>query len=209
MEINVELIWALLVGLYFLFNAGRRNRAARQRQVETDTDGLSRPSAPSPFEAFVQQMEDAMRDASGEPPLETVNEPLAPEALPVPSRPSVPVRRPVPETRREFKPVGSFERERAFEKAARAPHDEHGYGPDNPFSEERFERLARGRDITEHAQGHLQYSPHGLSASPPPRRISAASRWRKRLRDPEQAQDALILTEIINGPWSPRSPRRK
>ena len=222
MDFNIELLWLVFVGLYFLLGS-RRRKIQRQKQSHAlPSDEVTRPTAdrpPTPFQEFVRQMETAMREASGEPAPPTP----APRALPPAEEPatatrtSVPTARVIPPSRLgsasgdapgAFHGLGSFERELRFEEAARPAHEIHSFGADNPFSEEAFEHLARGRDITEHAPGHLQASPH---APLRPRRSAPgthASYWRQRLTDPRHAQDALVLSEIFGGPWTPRRPGR-
>ena len=98
----------------------------------------------------------------------------------------------------EFHALGGFDRESGFESALRTPHQEHGFGLDQPFSEERFERLARGRDITEHAH-------EPLAPKDTPRK---RSRWAETLQHPDTAQDAFVLAQIFDGPWRPRRAKR-
>ena len=216
MDALADFLPLLFVLVYFLLGA-RRRKAHREKQQQildsaepTIATGNAPKKRPTPFQEFMRQMEEAMQEASGETP------PAAPEARPAVAPTAVPVPVPVPEASTippgrmsAFHAVGSFDRELSFEKAKRPPHEIHGFGPDSPFSEESFEHLARGRDITEHAPGHLAASPHTSSAVPSRRRLSPAQSWRQRLQDPKHAQDALVLSEIFSGPWEPRRPGRK
>ncbi|MEM1057307.1 MAG: hypothetical protein AAGI52_17455 [Bacteroidota bacterium] len=205
------LLYLLFVVVYFVLGGIRRRNQKRQQQRAPKIPGAEQaPSgeerAPTPFEQFVEQMEEAMREAAGEPPREPEPEPIevkAQEAPPPPALP-IPTKRPVTSvggrTEPEFRDLGSFQAETAFESSWESPHERQGFGLDQPFSEERFEHLARGRDITEHD--------HAPLFTPPPARSSRTERWRRQLADPKQAQDALVLKEIFSGPWSPRRPKR-
>ena len=119
--------------------------------------------------------------------------PAARELAPPGSRTLVPAP-PAPGQRgpAEFREIGGFE------------HEQHGFTPDNPFSEAAFAQLPRGQDLTEHAAGHLERSPHGLFARPaaPKRRHPLVERLRGQ---PGAARDAFALSVIL-GP--PRARRR-
>ncbi|OZC02730.1 hypothetical protein [Rubricoccus marinus] len=208
----LELIWILGVAGFYLWNAVRKNKAKAQRQSTAEPVASGETRGATPFQDFMRQMDEAMREAAGET-VETreVEKPLESpdtlEAKPVPSS-TVPASR-IPASRvEEFHAQGSFGAERDFSSAAQTPHEVHGYGLDSPFSEERFERLPRGRDVTEHPPGHLDAGAHGR-ARPLPRRLSVAGQWRERLRDPKEAQDALVLSEIFGGPWKARRPHKR
>jgi hypothetical protein len=85
-------------------------------------------------------------------------------------------------------------------------HERHGFDPSSPFSEEGFEHLSLGGDVTEHAPGHLLHDPHGLhpNAEPPKQPHPLVAR----LRQPGSARDALALREILDAPRARRPFRR-
>ncbi|MEM6327079.1 MAG: hypothetical protein AAF791_08175 [Bacteroidota bacterium] len=203
MEIPFELIWLVLLAAYYVLSAMRRGQRKKKQQTQGQprVTEAGEAKGPTPFEEFMRQMEEAMREASGEPRPTGDREPVDPvrtEAVaPAPvSVPSPPPPRPVS----EFRDVGSFSAETSFESSRTSAHERHGFGLDQPFSEERFEQLARGLDETEHR--------HPSLAPPSRRRVDRADIWRDRLQDPKKAQEALVLKEIFSGPWSPRRPRR-
>lgn len=206
MDAFIELLPILFLLAYYLL--GRKRKQLQKRRVEAPTpEGEVAP--PTPFEEFVRQMEEAMRDASGEtqPKPEPVEIEVQRPDEPLPSPMPVATTRPVTSAggRKEsgFRSLGSFGAEASFESSRTSAHEKHGFGLDQPFSEERFESLARGRDITEHLHPPLAPRHHA------PLPATRASAWRQRLQNPKQAQDALVLTEIFSGPWSPRRPGRK
>lgn len=202
---GIELLYLLFVGLYFLFGVFRKQNERKRKAAQASGEiAPGKARAPTPFQEFMEQMEEAIREANGEPPATPEREvvievPETPEAIPSPM--PVPTSRPVVAAgsrEPEFHAIGGFERESGFEGARRSPHEEHGFGLDQPFSEERFEQLARGRDITEHA--HAPLAP----LDPPARE----SKWSAMLQHPESAQDAFVLAQIFDGPWRPRKVKR-
>lgn len=197
MEALADFLPLVFLVVYFLLGRKRKQIQQRQKQPTSPETG-TRP--PTPFEEFVRQMEDAMREASGTPATESAEPERVQATLQPPRPPALPKKkRPAPTP--EFHDMGSFVAESTFESSRTPPHEIHGFGLDEPFSEERFERLARGQDETRHAHPSLAGRTTHRSAPP--------SRWRTRLQDPKQAQDALVLTEIFAGPWSPRRPVRR
>ena len=228
MEALFEFLPILIAALYYLFTASRRKAAReRQKQNREAVEAGGEPRPPSPFEAFMEQMEAAVREANGEAPERAAPERAAPEAsvpeaievpptpqpspgnvggpLPVSPMP-VPMRRPLAGTGAagrgaEFRPVGSFEREGQFEGASRSARGARSYGPGNPFGEEAFERLPRGRDVTAHDHGPLaKRAARGKTARRP-------NPWRQRLSTQQAAQEAFVMKEILGGPWRPRRAR--
>jgi hypothetical protein len=213
----------ILLFIYFLSRLGRqRNEQARpgtpDRPAAPSPPQAAPPRAPTPFEELIRQIQLAAEEAkqaqappasapssrgasppSGQaaptrrgartqafapPPGEFA--PPAPRALvPVPAPPSRP-------GTPEFHEPGGFE------------HDRHGFTLESPFSEEAFEELARGADVSEHAPGHLDYDPHRLA-----RPLETPTRPHPliaRLRRPGAARDAFALREILD---APRSRRRR
>ena len=201
MDFPVELLYFLFLAVYFVLGALRKSQQRKRQRAPGPAGGdPTTIQAPTPFEEFVRQMEESMREASGLP-AQPEPEPIevGPQDPPLPSPMPVPTRRPVTGLSREpeFRDIGSFAGESVFESERTPAHERHSFGLDRPFSEEAFERLERGRDITEHAHP-------SLAPLPPARRPSRAENWRDRLTDPKHAQDALVLKEIFSGPWSPR-----
>lgn len=209
-----DLLPLLLGAAYLVMRAiaasrKKKRQQARPQPVDPQT---GQPAGPTPFEQLLQQIEDAMEEQAE--PRRIEPEPVR-ETDPVPASP-VPFE-PVPAAPIETDPArpGSFDStdgfalEAQFEQARVAPSEARAFTPGNPFSEEAFERLERGLDITEHADGHLD---HGRTpARPKPRRRDARGpeHWRRILRSPESAKDALVLTEIFRGPWEPRTNSRR
>ena len=203
MENLVELLPLLFVAAYYLLRA--RSRAAQQRQArERQTApqepliGAAEEREPTPFQSFLRQVEDAMAEAVGETPERSAPEretdkPLeverapAPSALPAP--PAKPVRpaAPAPEFRA---PAGSFDAARPVS------HERHGFGAQNPLSEESFERRPDGAPAP---RPRTDYDPHRLHDRP--RRTPAppltVAHWRRRLADPEAAREAFVLQTIF------------
>ncbi len=201
MDSALELVWIAGVAIYYIWSATRRSKRKREaRTTGTAPEAITASGetrSPTPFQEFMLSMEEAMREGAQPQPAQEVEKPLsAPDTLvpePVPASTIPPARV------EEFHEMGSFKGDGAFESSTRPAR---GFGLDSPFSEERFERLARGRDIVDHD--------HGPLAPPlPPRRLSRAGQWRERLQDPKEAQDALVLAEIFGGPWKARRPHKR
>jgi hypothetical protein len=183
-----SLLPLLIFAIYFLSQLRRARQRAQRAASETPAASASPapPATPSPFEELIRQIQEAARE-SQQP------RPAAPAAVPPPAPPPAPrlPARPLPVAGDEFRDVGAFE------------HDRHGFGPASPFSEERFEHLARGADVTAHAPGHLDYSPHGtLRPSDPQRQPHPLA---ARLKRPGTARDAFVLHEVLR---TPRARRR-
>lgn len=78
-------------------------------------------------------------------------------------------------------------------------HEQHGYGPDNPLSEESFERRPAFSTRTPLPDLTEAFDPHGLKRpgiSPPPAAPDAPT-WRRRLADPARAREAFVLKTIL------------
>lgn len=185
MENLVDLLPLAFIVLYYLL-AGRRKakqrQAARQR-AEAPQEALVQSAAgaevraDTPFESFLEQLEAAMAEAGG------VEEPRAVESTPVPPAPIETVPEP------EFhSPAGSFDAPGAVD------HEAHGFGDENPFSEEAFERAPAF--TAPPPAGDPGYDPHALRPAPP-RRSPAPPDWRRRLDDPQTARDAFVLQTIF------------
>ena len=218
MESLADLIPLLLVGAYYLLRTMRGGRQQRPPTAATPT--ASEPSGPTPFEQLMRQLEDALEDPQGRttPSDAEPVEPARLEALPsVGDTDYAGTARPVqrqaerePAMRAAPKPPRAvpiaFEPPSAFE--ASFEHEAHGFGDDNPISEEAFESRpafsARGRSAA------TDYDPHALKKTP--RKAATArrpaSRWAARLHDPAAAREALVLKTIFEGPWTPRSGKK-
>lgn len=196
METILELLPLLAVAAYYLLRGRQRANSKRvpQEMQEARGDGQR---APTPFESFMQQMEEALAEAAGEPERqpEPKPEPIKVEvdrSVSTPSLPAPPVGPPVRTP--EFQPAaGSF--------SGRSPvdHERHGFGLDSPLSEERFER---GRRAAPDA-ARRGYEHDGLRQTPAPR--GGRGGWSARLRDPQAARDAFVLQTIF-GPRGGRHP---
>ncbi len=175
MDALVDLLPLLFIGAYYLL-AGRRR--AQRKQAARDPA----PSAPlpesrvaedqgsTPFQSFLEQLEEAMAEASGQPVAE-----------------AVPVQKPPPAPTPEFNaPVGSFDSD------APSDHEAHGFGPANPASEESFEKLPVFAETG--SRSSETYDPHGLHT---PAQARARSGWQRRLSDPKAAQDAFVLQTVF------------
>lgn len=206
-----ELIPLLLVAAYYLLQGRRRaaqRRAAQQRQEAPQEplvteEETARPGS-SPFQQFLEQLEEAMAEAAGEPgpEAETASAPEVDRSPPpeiAPPPPVVPTRLPPapPRYEPEFRAV-----EGSFDSATPTDHGQHGFGIDNPLSEESFERRP-AFSLSRRGPGRA-YDPHGLGRRPAPPRGAPESDLQTRLRDPKTARDAFVLQTI----FGPRGGRR-
>ena len=221
-ESLVDLLPLLFIGLYYLL-AGRRRanqKRAQQRAQAPDREPVVGREArePSPFESFLGQLEEAMAEAAGEPDGQR-SQPLSPDPPPVePAR--LPEPRPTPTvpsleaTDAEFRPASG-----SFDSTAPVDHVAHGlaapsapqFGPGNPLSEESFERAPA---LAEPAGAPSRdYDPHGLRrrepARPTRRRPTAGADWRRRLADPQAAQDAFVLQTVFGTRGGRRAERHR
>ncbi|PAP77363.1 hypothetical protein [Rubrivirga marina] len=189
MENLVDLLPLLFIAAYYLLSGRRKaqqRKAARERTeapqealVPSSGDG-ARERSPTPFESFLSQLETAMAEASGvaaeEREVEVKTTPVPPAALE-----STPAR--------EFKSVpGSFDAPDAVD------HGAHGFGTENPLSEEVFETAPAF--AARPTSGRRDYDPHGLRPKPTPP-MGASPNWRRRLGDPQTARDAFVLQTIF------------
>ena len=189
MEGLVDFLPLLFVGLYYLLSSRRKARmkqAARER-VEAPSEELisTEEESPTPFQSFLEQLEAAMAESIEGPRVEATDDPVVPEPEPIPSSR---LERLSPDSPTDFQAVtGSFDSPTAVD------HERHGFGQENPLSEEVFERqpafsvARRPKDAT--------YDPHRLRPSPQP--SSTARNWRRRLQDPKAVQDAFVLQTIF------------
>ena len=193
MDALVDLLPLVFVGLYYLLSARRRARVRKAERQRTEapqealvaSDGPARgatASAPTPFQSFLEQLEEAMAEAGGvDTPARAVVE--------EPQRPSPPQIARAPAPTPEFHAVAG-----SFDAARPVDHEAHGFGDANPLSEERFERAPAF--VPARPPAGATYDPHGLRR--PPRSGSRrATDWRRRLQDPEAARDAFLLQTIF------------
>ena len=216
MESFADLLPLLLVGAYYLLRTMRG--AKRQRPPAGAEPTANAPSAPTPFEQLMQQLEDALEEPQRQatPSDAEPVEPARLEALPsVGDTDHAGTARPV-ERQAEREPAMraaprppravpiAFEPPAVFEEAF--DHDAHGFGAENPLSEESFE--SRPAFSSRHRPVAPTSGPRGRRAENKAATARRpASRWAARLHDPAAAREALVLKTIFEGPWRPRSGR--
>ncbi|WP_412063147.1 hypothetical protein [Rubrivirga sp. IMCC45206] len=194
MDAIIELLPLLFVGAYYLL-ASRRKAQQRKQAAQTPLVSESGPEGstqgPTPFEAFLANLEESLAQAGGVE-TEAAVEPIAPPE-PEPIVPAAPVvDRPVTALGSEFSGVmGSFD------------HDAHGFGIENPYSEESFERAPA---FTEPALRPLDYDPHKLRRKT--RQEPDGTSWNDRLSDPAAARDAFVLQTVFGKRGGLRRDRR-
>ena len=197
MEALVDLLPLLFIGAYYLL-AGRRRaqrkEAARQRQPEAGAEVRREEPGETPFQSFLSQLEEAMAEAANpgssvpvprpEPQSETVELPPAP---------------PAPDL-----DASSALEAASFERGGPSEHERHGFGGQNPLSEEVFEQRPA---FSEPARAETPvYDPHGLR---PGRNTRTPTAWQKRLSDPQAAQDAFVLQTVFGARGGRRAERRR
>ncbi len=161
----------------------RRLFESRKRPQPADMEASPKPSPEAARDPLAEALRQ-MREALGEPP------------APLPQNPP-PVTLPARQAEHEFHSLGRFE------------HDAHGFGRENPASEEVFEQrpafTTRGTTerIRRDALSEVDLTtPLEVVAVDPSARPDLA----RQLRDPQRAREAFVLKEIL-GP--PRSRRRR
>lgn len=192
MESLVDLLPLLFVGLYYLLAARRRARVRKEaaERVEAPQTELVHDDdrAATPFESFLERLEETMAEAADidEDDRIGVPEPPPPAEVVLPA-PAVPL------PASSFGPSEFHAVEGSFGGPRPVDHQAHGFGPENPFSEETFERStgSASRD----ASPKPPYDPHGLHARRPP--PPGGPGWRRRLRDPRTAREAFVLQTIF------------
>ncbi|WP_412067612.1 hypothetical protein [Rubrivirga sp. IMCC43871] len=197
MEAILELLPLLFIGAYYLLTS-RRKAQKRKQAAQTPLVSGARPEkSPTPFEAFLANLEQSLAQAGGVEP-EDQTAPLAAPA-PEPILPAAPPpARPIPALGSEFAaPTGSFD------ALVPVDHDAHGFGAENPYSEERFERAPA---FVEPARASEDFDPHGLRRKRRPR--PTRTRWRQRLSDPAAARDAFVLQTVFGKRGGRKGDRR-
>lgn len=206
-----DLIPLLLLAAYYLLAARRRAKQKKleaQRETAPQEALVSEDGAaqPTPFQSFLEELEAAVAEANGidredDDAVEAPEVARTPTPAPVP--PSPVVATPLPSLGSgEFQaPPGSFDASHPVD------HEAHGFGLENPLSEEAFEespvfspRKARERRA---------FDPHGLRPAPPASTAGAAAAtgvesWHRRLADPRTAREAFVLQTV----FGPRGGRR-
>lgn len=188
MEGLVDLLPLLLIAAYYLLRGRKRTEQRRKKAPQTPLVGrtASEPQGLTPFQQFMQQIEDAVAEASGESLDETSElEPPKPVPSPLPAPPAKPVR-PAP----EFRAVGG-----SFDAPRPVDHVQHGFGAENPLSEESFERRSP-QAPQQRSRGPLP-DPHGLRQKSEPASVPGTAHWRAKLRDPKAAREAFVLQTIF------------
>ncbi len=193
MDAIIELLPLLFIGAYYLL-ANRRRAKQRQQAAQTPLVSESGPAkAPSPFEAFLVNLEESLAQASGaEPEARTEDRPSAR------SEPILPPAPPALDLRSEFKPTAG-----SFDAPVPVDHEAHGFGAENPFSEESFERSPA---FTEPRLVSTDFDPHGLRRTP--RTRPARTSWNQRLSDPAAARDAFVLQTVFGRRGGRKGDRR-
>ena len=199
MDTIIELLPLLAVAAYYLLRGRQRanaKRAPQQMQKAAGGAGRGDERGLTPFQSFMQNMEEALAEAAGEPATPPVSErepiEVEVERTPTPSPLPAPPLRPAAPTP-EFRAVTG-----SFSGTSPVDHERHGFGMKSPLSEERFERGgARASDAARRG-----YDPHGLRPAPAVRKRPD---WRARLRDPQAARDAFVLQTLF-GPRGGRHP---
>ena len=211
MDALLELLPLLAVAAYYLLRGRQRANAKRapdaMQEAGGERAGRGGERGPTPFESFMQQMEEALAEAAGEPergqtgpdtPPVSEREPIRVEVdrTPTPSPLPAPPLRPAAPTP-EFRAVSG-----SFSGTNPVDHERHGFGFESPFSEEPFEQ---GRRPASDA-ARRRYDPHDLKRPPRPAPQSRGrDHWRGRLRDPQAARDAFVLQTLF-GPRGGRHP---
>ncbi len=197
MDALAEFFPLLLVVLYYLVS-GRRKAAQRKQQAtraSAPQESLiteEPPRAPTPFQSFLTQLEEAMAEANGTAkpvPMETAPTP-PPPPRPTPSKPRL-------RAEPEFHAISG-----SFDSPAPIDHNRHGFGEENPLSEESFER----RTTAPAPAKRRSYDPHGL-ARPASSSVLPAG-WRDRLHDAQTARDAFVLQTLFGPRGGRRAERR-
>lgn len=176
----MEIFDALFPFLIMLiyFLASARKRAAKKGQQEAT--GETGAKKPSAFEELLRQIQEAAEQAQN----------------------------PQPETVSVTEEDDVYELEQNFHDQSGFDHDEHGFGKSNPFSEEVFEQAPRDPAPPAHADGHLDYNPHGTPGSVID---SKPVRSRRRMHPAAASllgasglKEAFVLKQILDEPLSKR-----
>ena len=180
MDVLAEFLPFLLLILYAVLRALRGRKASPQQPAplpDADVDERTSPQR-TDLDELARHLEALV---SGRP-IETATPPPPPK----PQR--------VPEFHNAEAPVNEND---SFQ------HQQHGFGPENPYSEESFERqpaFVRTRRSIDLAA----FDPHDLKKRTPVAPPPPASRWTKHLADPKRAREAFVLQTILERPQERR-----
>lgn len=187
---SIELIILLAFILFSLFGRSKK----KKRPKPTPQPAEKKEKQPSFFDEILQELEEKAQQ-------ETQPEP---EPSPVPTEAR---RGNAQRARQPVSPENPLAQEEAFEHVGRGrtPHEDHGFSPDRPFSEEAFEQQPLDPPPPSHEAGHLTETPHVSLDKRLPRRTTqqtsaSARHWRKRLQNQKNARDAIVLKEIFDRP---------
>lgn len=178
---DFDLIVFLLILLFPLF----------QRLFGKKQPASKKPKR-APAESAPKQIEDPLGEA-----LRQIREALGEQTQPEQPEPE-PSHFVVSEPQDEFRSLGEFE------------HEAHGFGRENPISEEVFEQRpafqTRGSTtrIRQKSLGEVDLTTPLEVKTPTDAADSSRSDLARRLRDPERARDAFVLKEILDAPRSKR-----
>ncbi|MGB3543146.1 hypothetical protein [Rubrivirga sp.] len=183
MDALVELLPLLFIAAYYLLAGRRKAKQKQQRErAANPTEIGARPEAtsPSPFQSFLEQLEQSLAEANN---LEDEKPKPAPEPEPVVTAPS----RPIATRPQEFSAhQGSFDALKPVD------HESHGFGVQNPLSEEVFEQSA---PFSQRPRSRSRsYDPHDLK---PTRSSKPVESWHSRMRDPMAARDAFVYKTVF------------
>ena len=241
MDALIELLPLLAVAAYYLLRGRQRANAKRAPDAMQAAEGErpARPGrggerAPTPFQSFMEQMEEALAEAAGEPeggrsqpegrrrqpddPTRRTEGETGPDTAPVAEREPIRVEvdrtpTPSPLPAPPLRPAAPAPEFRAvagsFSGTRPVDHERHGLAaPSAPqFGSESplsEERFERGGRRASDA-ARRGHDPHGLRRPPAPRR--RRTDWRAKLRDPQAARDAFVLQTLF-GPRGGRHPDR-
>lgn len=180
----------LIILLLFLAPVLRRIFGGKQQPKPKPippSEGTTSREIEDPLAEALRQIREALgedEETSGNPD----EEPYAPQFEPEP--------RPASKFKPEFRPLGEFE------------HEAHGFGRENPISEEVFEQ--RPAFVTAPATKPIRVKPQEAVDLTTPLEVTkaatpaASTGIAQMLRDPKQARDAFVLYEVFGPPKSKR-----
>ena len=203
-DLGSILPFLLAAGYLLIRFAGSRKRATGTAQSAPKPPPRRRQaSGPTPFEQLVARLE-----AQANPP---------PRPAP-PQRPAPPPALPLAAPRANrlasnmgMDQLGGFGEETAGYKEESAgfdhlksdyEHGQHGFGPDNPYSEPVFQQSGQQHTPAD----RLSYDPHRAPGVGRPSRPSPGLSGR--LQSPQALRDAFVLQTILDRPRPPRERRR-
>lgn len=190
MELLDALLPFIIMIIYFLASARKRGKKGRKSgtpQPVPSTTEQEKQGRPNRFQDLLRQIQEAAEEAQQAQRPQPAEEPNHWESG-----------------------TPNFEEDATYALGGTQDfdHDEHGFGTDNPFSEEAFEAAPRNPTPPQHAPGHLDYNPHktGLGTLDKPAHRKRARRHPKvaTLMSPRGLRDAFVLKQILDEPLSKR-----